>query len=241
VACNPEKLMKEAQDNLPAFQKVITSLAALMKAQPDKVGLEKFAAKSMQSVMDKIKAPADPTPAGKIADYLRATILFPSVKELCASSGNFDSLLEQASKNAAGAGYDAKKHRFAANSDKGNFKNLFEKPTPAGYMDIKVYINTPTGMVCELQLNVQAMADVKTQQHHNYEESRVLPANDPKKAALEKVQMDAYSAVSKAFEPTEFACVKKWTAYSDKVAKEVGAAMSGMKAAMKDLGSAIKA
>jgi len=239
-SCNVEKLMKEAEDNHKGFQLVITELAKAMNAQPDKVGLEKFAMKSKQSVMDKINSPSDPTGAGKIADYLRATILFPTVKELCESSGKFDDLLEKASKTVAGKIYDATKHRFSANADKGNIKNSFEKPTPAGYMDIKVYINTPTGMVCELQLNVQAMAGVKNEQHHNYEQSRVLPADDPRKAELEKIQINAYNAVSNAFEPKAFECVKKWKAYNNPISKEIGAAMSGFNNAMNNLVTVMK-
>lgn len=88
-------------------------------------------------------------------------------------------------------------------------ESRFANPTPAGYRDIQLFIESPDGMQCEVQVNTKAMWVAKEKYGHKmYEESRSLKGETDEERAriaeLDKQMSDLYTKAWDASKGDQF-------------------------------------
>ncbi len=72
-------------------------------------------------------------------------------------------------------------------------KNRFENPTSAGYRDILLNLQSPQGLITELQINTKPMIAAKDKGHKIYERVRTIEA----RASIEKRELTDEEAASR--------------------------------------------
>lgn len=89
-------------------------------------------------------------------------------------------------------------------------KDRFAKPLDVGYRDLMMIVKLPNGMLAELQLHVNAMAEAKRKGHALYETVRTLQAKHNEEQPSDKWPEEDHSAFYDAIKAQKEMYAKAW-------------------------------
>lgn len=177
---NLNEIYQKSEEAKPDFQKLIEDVALKTGGETKIAPL-----KSRERAEQKIQADYEGD-ASKIKDILRASIIYKKFEQV-------ESGLKQLQQETNVVG----------------LKDRFAKPTPAGYRDALINIQTQNGTIAEIQLHLEPILEAKKEGHKYYEQQREIQAKlivenrDP--SLQEEAQLDNLEAKQRSLYNDAFA------------------------------------
>jgi len=186
-----EPLMRIAERDKPAFDQAIVDAA-----QAHGIGQMLAPVKSIGRAAEKVVIDYGGN-ASRIADLLRATVIVDSYddagKVIAFLADRFGHASIGKIKNKAGADLSA------AGDDLQSRIQTQDRANFGGYADVSLVVETQSGLLAEVQINVPAMMAVKDDQGHKlYEAARSQPKTGENETEIDRVMSQVYDAVFKA-------------------------------------------